>query len=39
MIFLGTGKVDKLDTSKTIYIVELTEDEVDRSNQRETRRD
>ena len=30
MVFLGIGKVDKQDTSKTIYIVELTEDEVDR---------
>ena len=30
MKFLGTGKVDKKDSSKTIYIVEITEDEADK---------
>ena len=29
MEFLGTGKIDKTDTSKTKYVVELTEAEVD----------
>ncbi len=30
MKFLGIGKIDKQDTSKTKYIIEMTEDEVDR---------
>ncbi len=29
MIFLGIGKVDKQDTSKTKYIIEITEAEAD----------
>lgn len=31
MRFIGTGKVDKTTPSKTIYIVEITEDEADKT--------